>query len=104
MCVARLRFNGWLRGFSCWLGACVRTMLSSGHGFTPCRKRQKIRAPSAAEAPRVKRSMGTTDKLPDNHGDLIRRGIQREMPSIDDVHFGLRHVATVGLRFRRIER
>src|SRR5580658_10852458 len=36
--------------------------------------------------------------------NLIGGGIEREMPSIDDVHFGLRHVAAIGFRLRWIER
>src|SRR6201987_2047423 len=37
-------------------------------------------------------------EVADEHGDLIRCGIYGEMASIDDVDFGLRHVAAVGFR------
>ncbi len=35
--------------------------------------------------------------------DLIRGGIERELAGVEDVHFGLWHVAPIGLRFRRLE-
>jgi hypothetical protein len=37
-------------------------------------------------------------------GNLIRRGIEREVTRIEDVDFGLRHVSAIGLRFRKLER
>ena len=43
-------------------------------------------------------------EAPDELGNLIRRGIEREMTRIEDVDFGLRHVAAIGLRFRKLER
>ena len=43
-------------------------------------------------------------KAPDELRDLIRRRIQCEVARIEDVDFGLRHVAAIGLRFRKLER
>jgi hypothetical protein len=37
-------------------------------------------------------------------GNLIRRGIEREVTRIENVDFGLRHVSAIGLRFRKLER
>src|SRR5215470_15690455 len=42
----------------------------------------------------------TIDKL----RNLIRCRIEREMPRVEDVDFGVRNVATIGLRFRKVER
>src|SRR5260370_29128417 len=36
--------------------------------------------------------------------NLIRRCIECEMARIENVDFGLRHVASIGLRFRKLER
>src|SRR6266567_6481336 len=41
---------------------------------------------------------------PDELRNLIRCSIEREMARIKDVDFGLRHVAAIGLRFRKLER
>jgi hypothetical protein len=36
-------------------------------------------------------------------GNRIGRSIQREMAAINDVHLGLRHIAAISSRFRRVE-
>jgi hypothetical protein len=38
-------------------------------------------------------------EAPDELRNLIRRGIERKMTRIEDVDFGLRHVAAIGLRY-----
>src|SRR5260370_35711405 len=43
-------------------------------------------------------------EAPDELGNLIRGGIEREMPRVEDMDFGRRHVATIGLPFRQLER
>src|SRR6202034_1240289 len=43
------------------------------------------------------------EEASDESGDLIGGGIQCEMASIDDVHFGLGHIAAVGFGLRGIE-
>src|SRR5713226_3460991 len=43
-------------------------------------------------------------EAPDELRNLIRCGIEREMTRIEDMEFGLRHVAAIGLRFRKLER
>src|ERR1700751_1890338 len=50
------------------------------------------------------RPQASEQEAPDELLTLIRCGIEREMPSIDDVHFGLRHVAAIGFRLRGVER
>ena len=40
----------------------------------------------------------------DELSDLIGGGIEREMSRLEDMDFGLRHVAPIGLWFRRLER
>src|ERR1700684_893180 len=45
-----------------------------------------------------------TNKAPNDLRNQIRRGIEREMPAIDDVYFGFRHVATIRFRLRRVKR
>ena len=40
---------------------------------------------------------------PDELRNLIRCGIEREMARLEDVDFGLRHVAAIGLRLRKLE-
>src|SRR5882724_2680614 len=43
-------------------------------------------------------------EAPDELRNLIRGGIEREMTRIQNMDFGLRHVAAIGLRFRKLER
>src|SRR3989442_1722447 len=43
-------------------------------------------------------------EAPDELRNLIRCGIEREMTRIEDVECGSRHVAAIGLRFRKVER
>src|ERR1700680_2173179 len=43
-------------------------------------------------------------EAPDELRNLIRCGIEREMARIEDMDFGLRHVAAIGLRLRKLER
>src|SRR3989441_13271901 len=43
-------------------------------------------------------------EAPDELRNLIRCGIEREMTRIEYVDFGLRQVAAIGLRFRKLER
>jgi hypothetical protein len=43
------------------------------------------------------------DEAPDELRDLIRCGIEREMTRIEDMEFGLRHVAAIGFRFRKLD-
>src|SRR5271157_3606530 len=50
------------------------------------------------------RSPPLLHKVPDELGNLICCGIQRKMPSIDDVYFCLWHVTPVSLRFGGVER
>ena len=40
---------------------------------------------------------------PDELRNLIRSGIEREMARIEDVDFSLRHVAAIGLPFRKLK-
>jgi hypothetical protein len=47
---------------------------------------------------------GNRHEVTDVLRNLLRGRIEREMPSIHDVHFGLRHVAAIGFRLRRVER
>src|SRR5882762_4202276 len=35
--------------------------------------------------------------------NAVRRGIEREMTRIQNVDFGIRHVAAIGFRFRKLE-
>jgi hypothetical protein len=41
------------------------------------------------------------DEATNEPRNMIRRAVEREMPAIDDVHFGLRHVVAIGFRLRR---
>ena len=50
------------------------------------------------------RSPPLLHEAPDELRNLIRCGIEREMARIEDVDFGHRHVAAIGLRFRKLER
>src|SRR2546423_2635251 len=43
-------------------------------------------------------------KVPDDLRNLVRCGVEREMARIEDVDFGLRYVAAISLRFRKLER
>src|SRR5208282_4115535 len=43
-------------------------------------------------------------EAPDELRNLIRSGVEREMSAVDDMDFGLRHVAAVGLWLRGVER
>src|SRR6266404_5273131 len=43
-------------------------------------------------------------EAPDELRNLIRCGIEREMTRVQNVDFGLRHVMSIGLRFRKLER
>src|SRR5260370_18037693 len=45
-----------------------------------------------------------THEVADELRDPIRLGIEREMTRIEDVDFGGRHVAAIGLGFRQLER
>ena len=44
------------------------------------------------------------EKVTDQCGDLIRGRVQREVASVKDVDFGLRHIPAIGFRLRDIER
>ena len=48
-------------------------------------------------------SIAGLQEAPDELSNLIRSGIEREMTRIEDVDFGLRHFAAIGLRFRKLE-
>src|SRR5207302_6572407 len=48
-------------------------------------------------------SLPLLHEAPDELRNLIRCGIEREMARIEDVDFGPRHVAAIGLRFRKLE-
>jgi hypothetical protein len=43
---------------------------------------------------------GGTEKARDQRGNLIGRRIQCEMTCVENMHFGVRHIATVGFRLR----
>src|SRR6266478_6575158 len=43
-------------------------------------------------------------EAPNELRNLIRCGIEREMARIENMYFGLRHVAAIGLRFRKLKR
>ena len=60
--------------------------------LTSFRSRQRVRSPPLLY------------KIPDELGNLICCGIQRKMPTIDDVYFCLWHVTAVRLRFGGVER
>src|SRR2546428_9153248 len=48
-------------------------------------------------------SLPLLHEAPDELRNLIRSRIECEMARIEDVDFGLRHVAPIGLRFRKLE-
>src|ERR1700674_4330704 len=43
------------------------------------------------------------NELPNEPGNLLRHGIEREMTRIEDVDFGFRHVSAIGLGLRKLE-
>ena len=49
------------------------------------------------------RSSPLLHEAPDELRNLIRCGVEREMARLEQVDFGLRHVAAIGLRFRKLE-
>ncbi len=51
----------------------------------------------------ARRRFSAAHEVRDEQRNLIRRGIEREMPAIHDVHFGLRHIAAIGFRLRGVE-
>ena len=50
------------------------------------------------------RSPSLLHEVPDELRNLMRCGIERKMARIEDVDFGLRHVAAIARRFRQLER
>ena len=51
----------------------------------------------------ARRRFSAAHEVRDELRNLIRRGIEREVPAVHDVHFGLWHIAAIGFRLRGVE-
>src|SRR6266481_5381773 len=59
---------------------------------------------ASAYVRRGESSTSGTEKTANQGGDFIGGGVEREVAAIDNVDFGLRHIAAIGFGFRGVER
>ena len=70
-------------------------------------KRPDVLAESECKTRQVVSCRGcafSTHEAPNELRNFVRRGIEREMASVDDVHFGLWDIAAISFRLRGVER